>query len=514
MKSRPTSFAVAIAFALSLAAAMAAAPATPRGGLVNPPRPVRGELEIWLAQHRAIQDRIAWVTGDGARQEFANWTPAQRARIELFYQHLVAQDRDLGMHLPDADKARGYFTSDMAFDIFAAHVAHVVYVDAHNLVPWQIDKLPADEIDELVCSVNYFAMINPSSATLPAGIQARRDLQDLTENNGLEEYLSDPRIGYEFLSGKTTVKGTNLIGKDPLDTLKNMTIWLRDNVDHAEIDGKNGDRAKQLHWLDERLRKFPGKQQAIANIGCHSAAKLMVDLARSVNIPLLHCRSLDASSGEDKVNFLSRTHGSLVFAWAEANPRIIWHIDDAYAREGMICFPIDDKTGALLPKAQADQLYFDTCWLSPADWAKAGFVYDIQRVYPNKGVGHDSTVPNEQRYDYGLTDGQWKGTGKAHLDRMFEWYQDYVLCGAPLLDLAAKKVVTGQLQADLPGWQGSLKASDLPKMPSWDEFEKRAAAGLKAVGGPSRLAQLEKQAEAQRGNNLLKPGVTYDGRRN
>ena len=252
----------------------------------------------------------------------------------------------------------------------------------------------------------------------------------------------------------------------------------------------------------------------MANLGCHSASKLMVDLARSVNIPLLHARALDASTGETKEHFLSRTHGSLVFAWAEANPRILWHTDDAYAREGMICFPIDEKTGALLPKAQADQLYFDTCWLSSADRAKAGFVHKIERVYPGQGVGHDSARPNENRYDYGYTDGQWKGTGKAHLDQMYEWAQDYTLCGAPLLDLAAKKVVTGQLQADEPGWHGTLKAADLPKMPSMDEFEKRAAAGLKAVGGAARLAQLEKQAESQRGGNLLKPGVAYDGRRN
>jgi hypothetical protein len=240
----------------------------------------------------------------------------------------------------------------------------------------------------------------------------------------------------------------------------------------------------------------------------------MVDLARSVNIPLLHARALDCADGNKKVHFLSRTHGSLVFAWAESNPRILWHTDDAYAREGMICFPIDEKTGALLPKAQADQLYFDTCWLSPADWAKAGFIYKLERVYPGQGVGHDSARANEQRYEYGLTDGQWKGMGIAHLDQMFEWAQDYALGGAPLLDLAANNVVTGQLQADLPGWRGTLKDMDLPKMPSMDDFEKRAAAALKSLGGPARLTQREKQAEAQRGSNLLKPGVTYDGRRN
>ena len=51
------------------------------------------------------------------------------------------------------------------------------------------------------------------------------------------------------------------------ETLKNLTIWLRDNVDHGEMDDKVGDRAKRLRWLDERLRAGPGQKTAMANLG-------------------------------------------------------------------------------------------------------------------------------------------------------------------------------------------------------------------------------------------------------
>ncbi|HVS69847.1 MAG TPA: hypothetical protein VHQ47_01175 [Phycisphaerae bacterium] len=465
----------------------------------------------WLEQHPQVKARVAWVTGDGGRVEYGKWTSAQKARVEELYGKLMAGDRNLGMHLPEAEKASGYYTVEQAFDIYAAHVAHVVYVEAKGLVPWKVEDLPADELDALVSAESYFAMIKPTGQALPAGIQARRDFQDVSENEWLGEYISDPRIGYEFLSGKTSTTGRSLIGKNRWETVKNITIWMRDNVDHGGIDDQVGTRAKKLRWLDERLRRFPGQQTVMANQGCHSASKLFVDLARSVNIPILSVRSLDPTDGQKKENYFSRTHGSLIYGWMEASPRVVWHTDEIYAREGRICFPIDEK-GALLPKAEADNRYAEQTWLAPAQWKKAGFAYELARVFPGKGFGHDSPK-DENRYDLGYTDGAWRGMGKGDISTMFDWAQDYALCGYPLLDLAGRQVVTAQLQIDFKDAQKNLSSGQLPKMPTMAEFESRAAAGLKAVGGEAGLTKRQKAMEAARGKEVLKAGVVYDGRK-
>ena len=65
-----------------------------------------------------------------------------------------------------------------------------------------------------------------------------------------------------------------------------------------------------------------------------------------------------------------------MFQWAGGDgekPLFVWHTDTIYARQGRICFPIDEKSGRLLPKEVAEQKYFATVWMPPAEWKKVGF---------------------------------------------------------------------------------------------------------------------------------------------
>jgi hypothetical protein len=97
-----------------------------------------------------------------------------------------------------------------------------------------------------------------------------------------------------------------------------------------------------VRWLSDRLRAASGQQFAEANHGCHLASKLMVDLARSVNIPLLHVRS--QQTGGTGANFFVRTHGGLAYGWGGREPRVRWHTDDIYANTGELPFPLDPST--------------------------------------------------------------------------------------------------------------------------------------------------------------------------
>jgi len=146
----------------------------------------------------------------------------------------------------------------------------------------------------------------------------------------------------------------------------------------------------------------------------------MVDLARSVNIPLLHVRALDNELGDQPGDFFSRTHGGLIYGWGgPRQPRVLWHVDDIYASTCDDCFPIDPKTGNLAAPDVAAQMFFDEMWLTPPALIKAGFVYKLERVYPEKGFGHDGRGAYEDRIDYGMMCGYWKKQGKSDLGELF-----------------------------------------------------------------------------------------------
>jgi hypothetical protein len=471
-----------------------------------------GTVASWLEEHPAVKKHVVWTAGNGKRQPFDQWTPAQKARIEGFYHKFVQGERDLKMHLPTAanfnpDNWQAYFTAEQAFDVYAAHVAHVIYVEARRLVPWSIQERPGAELDALLAGAGYVARIGPSTGnTYPAGIQSGRDFTEAPENTGLGELNGDPRAGYDFVSGKTSASHKRLIGANELETLKNLTIWLRDNIWHGSIDEKMVERAKAQRWLEDRLRPERGGRTAVLAKGCHSASKLMVDLARSVNLPLLHARALDNMASDDtKAHFLRRTHGGLVYGWGGSKPRILWHTDEVYANAGKICFPLDPKTGALAGPELAAQLYFDELWATPAALRKAGFVYRLHHVLPGKGYGVATRGPYEDRVDFGMMTGCWSKKGKSDLSGIYLLNHDYVLGGAPFLQLGVMKVAATQWTLKFKDWQGDFPDAEVPFKRPVKDYVDRAAVFIKALGGPDKLPGLIKQAQINQGKDLLAP---------
>ena len=493
-------------------------PAAPPGGQPAPgghsaekpgtPAVKGNNLEEFLEGSPDIKKHIVWVTGDGKIQKFDEWPAAKKHRIEEFYRKLVAKSRDLGMHLASIDKIeassnKAYFTEEQAFDLYAVDAAHVLYVETKRLVPWSIQSRPAVELDELLNSSRYFARILPSkeSQQYPAGIQPNRDFQEAPENDALGELNGDPRIAFDFVSGKTSATHKSLIGKTELETLVNLTAWLRDNLGHGPMDETAKELKKQHRWLEERLRALPGQNEAVALTGCHSASKLMVDLARSVNIPLLHTRAYDNSAKPGDGSFMNMTHGGLIYDWGSAKPRIVWHTDDVYARQGKSCYPID-ASGALLPQDKADQLYFDQLWVSPEILAKAGFVYHPERVIPGKGLGLPSRGNYEDRTDYGTMIGSWKKKGDSNLPELYQLSYDYELCGLPLLQLAAKRSLNAQLASNIKAYRGEFTDDELPLLRPVKDYADRAQAGLKALGGAEKIKEIVEEATAKFGKNL------------
>lgn len=496
----------------------------------TPDASAAGDLEAWLARTPVLKDRMLWVSGDGKHHQFDDWTPAQKQRLDFFYRRLAAGARDLGMHGPspsliDPASNRAYFTAEQAFDLYAASVAHVLWVENRHLVPWSIQSRPGAELDMLLASSSYCARIKPApNNDYPAAIRAGRDFMELPEHDQLGDLNSDPRIGFDFLTGKTSATHRNLVADSELQTLVNITAWFRDNLDHGAIDNQRNERSSHQRFLDQRLRAPTGEHLAIAVNGCHSAAKLLVDLARSVNIPILYTTAPDNRNGNGSGNYFNRTHAGLVYGWAGPTPRILWHADDIYATPGRICFPLDPATGLRATPEQADRQYFDEHWATPAAIRKAGFDYRLQRVIPGQGIAHNSRGKSEDRFDCGTCLGAWKKNGESRLDDLFQLSHDCALCGSPVLEDAVRGVKPGQagdsrirdlltrrleylIKLDL----GGFTEEQAPLAHTIRESSDQVLACITALGGPEKIKELIAETKARRGNNLLVPTPSSHG---
>ena len=478
-----------------------------------PAKEPAASLEAFLASAPTLKEHLVWTTGDGKHEPFDTWSAAQKSRLESFYTKLLANDANLEIHLPTADKIQNpgyaYYTVDQAFDLYAAHAAHVLYVEAQHLVPWSIQSRPAVELDMLLASASYFSRIGKSKQPnqYPKGIEPGRDFRETPEDDQLGEWLGDPRVGYDFLAGKTSSARQKLIADNEVDTLVNLTAWLRDNVGHGAMPGQEEiDYAKTHRFLRDRLRPAPHNHLAFANVGCHSASKLMVDLARSVNIPLLHVRAFDASvdPNDSKSYIFSGSHGGLIYDWGSAKPRVLWHTDDLYAMPGDVCFPMGAHATELLPPDQANRLFFDENWVSPQTLRKAGFDYRLERGIPGKGLCQATRGDYEDRIDFGMIIGRWKKKGNSRLDFLYDACRDYALCGDPFLRLGTFNDPEGALVPNLKEWKGDFTDAELPLVPSVKDQIARATAGIKTLGGPEKFRKLCDAYEKSRGQNLLK----------
>jgi len=472
----------------------------------EPPRrpPGAGSLEAFLARPGAVRESIVWQEADGRTVPFDAWPAPRKRRLVEIYRKLRRGEKDLGLRLPspknvDPSSGCAYFTADQAFDVYAAHVAHSLRVEVERLVPWSLTARPPAELAAIFSSASYSAPIGPSRNTgYPAGIRPGRDFMEAPENAGLGELDGDPRVGFRFVTGETSTSGKSLVGKDELETLVNLTVWIRDDVGHGNIPR---DLDETHRWLEDRLRPAKGEKYAVANAGCHSASKLMVDLARSANIPLLHVRGQERDRRDG--HFFNRTHGGLIYGWGGREPRILWHTDDIYAMTGEPPFPIDGR-GALLPPAEAARAYFDARWLTPAELEGYGFVYKLEKVYPGRGFGASSRGIYEDRLDYGMMSGYWRSEGDSKLHLLMRMDQHFRIGGEYILHLACNEILPAQLAADIASYRGGLPADQLPPMHSVEEYAARAKAIVEALGGCAAFREAFEKWKAGRGANLMR----------
>lgn len=368
-----------------------------------------GPLEARLSECGRLRSAIVWETAGGEPVPYDGWTATQKDRLDALFQALARGDADLGLSCPDPatsyslrpapDGGRTiFFTADQAFDVFAAHVAHALHLEATEAVPWSLYRLPGAELAELLSSDRYHSRIlpstrdDPSDPYYPSHIRPGRDFQLTYQAYGVtgRALNCDPRIGYRFVRGASSTSGEDLVAGSETQTLARLGRWLADNVAHGgHPEDFTAENRLRHSYLDGRLRAqfrdhgWTSYTLVIAVHGCHSASNLLHDLARSINVPLLRIFTYDTGA-----------HQGLAFRWTRRDPRFLHHLDDLYAVEMNLAFPLDGR-GAVPDAATAERLVFDAHWSPPARLGRAGFAltgdYSILPAPPRPSFDHPNT---------------------------------------------------------------------------------------------------------------------------
>jgi hypothetical protein len=429
-----------------------------------------------------IESHVVWENCDGTRIAFDRWPADKKARVGEIFSKLARGERDLGLRCADAENIktgfRMYLTAEEAFDVYAAHVAHVFYVESRRLVPWSITARSGPELDELLSSDRYHSRIAPSKESYPQGIQPNSAFQQPPRISDGWDTVCDPRIGFDFLSGKNASDHLSLVGRDERETLENITAWMYSNVGHGDSNSQTLADRKKRAPLEERLRakQTPyGKTMVMADFGCHSAAAMFYDLARSVNIPLLDVAAQDTDMVSG--HFFNRTHRGLAYGWTGRRAKVLWHLDEIYAMgERIPVFPVDERGQALPPDA-FKKTYFDANWLSPEELKARGFEFKLETVVPGVGFGANDRGAYENRADFGEFIGYWKAGQQA-----FWASREYQLCGETMVAAFCSHRGASSPKIDAaPGETAAEKRQ---------EYLKRAQLCAEAYGGCAKVEEL------------------------
>ncbi len=383
-------------------------------------------------------------------------------------------------------------------------------------MPWSLTQSTPGELDQMLASYNYQSIILPSSERgYPTHIQAARDYQQTTASDGTWALLCDPRAGYRFMTGTSPdhdFQQERLLGRTETETLFKLTTFFRKNVAHG--GGETREQLLRRSQLDDRLQYEEGGL-IVASAGCHGAAQLFQDLARSVNIPLLNIAT--QTDPDTDGHFGNRTHRGLIWEWESSRTRILWHTDQIYAMAYWDpIFPIDGA-GRPLGEADSDRLFFNTYWVSPRTLQDWGFAYHPHIVYPERGFGVGSRGRYEDYADFGWMGGYWRRSDRmeAHfaaggfwddssrqmngdLSQLYALENFYQLCSYDLLQYSGiRGAFDGYIRYKYEYRQRTGLAAGPHR--SLDEYWDRATACANAHGGPEAVLARHRAWQESRG---------------
>ena len=218
-----------------------------------------------------IRNNLLWHSmpnGLITEKTYDQWSAAQKADLDQAILLLEREGRHALTRPPSLVSGSSFSLQD-AWKIFLSHVAHCLWTEVHNIVPWHLADF-GDEDIKLLLDSRTMMMVQ---STTPNTYSFHSYLMgNITAWN--------PRISYQFLSNLDMIKSTQA------ETIFAVTDWMRAHLIH--ISG-NTDYSDQYGYAgpppaDRVLYPLQGKRHITA--GCWGTTGLYSALLRSVNIPV------------------------------------------------------------------------------------------------------------------------------------------------------------------------------------------------------------------------------------
>ncbi|NMB79739.1 MAG: hypothetical protein GYA23_11675 [Methanomicrobiales archaeon] len=404
----------------------------------------------YLHNNSRIRARITFEVdrepgfGEGVWLYYDNWPEEWKAEL-LEYFHAYAQGTPLPAHdpLPLAPYVPGsslvdrleYRCNHLARLTYFAQVAHCLYLDIYQKVPWKLTDWSDDELRYLLSSMVCFRAHRETTSDPLRYVVFISSRQEATEN-----ILSDPRIAVRFLQHEPE-EGRCLLGTTPEETCQLLSGWIHDYLHHNpgpdQFDCYVFYRNNPL--LEDRLRRHPVPPYGnlyVTPLGCGSASSLFMDLMRSVNIPIRKVNNLIVGFDNNE-----ESHSGLLFNWQGAASRYLLHTDDLYTT-------LYFQDPAPAPKGtDRGVALWNHVWLDPTAFGKAfsyiaapsagqglppfgraecdqkvrfwetndWLVVSAQRVAGTRNGNHDYAVAS-LKSDYGLSDAEAEACWNAVIE--------------------------------------------------------------------------------------------------
>ena len=269
---------------------------------------------------------------------------------------IFTREEKQAKQVPHLDETNIYKAHDVARNVYFAHVAHVIYLDTKNIVPWKLNDYSENELRYLVPSSNIMSMIK------------LREGEDVYANHrpGQEDasraILGSPRVPYNFLKNEPE-KGANSIGNNQAETIGNLSAWLADYLYHNPGPPFSYQSyMRENPYLTDRLRRQTVSTQGeeinvyLSPRGCWSASDLIADLLRSVNIPIQKVTNRLETVGRDRF----AQHSGIIYNWQGGGGRYLLHTDSLFT-ESLNFIPAS-------PGENPGMQIFNHNWLDPTKY--------------------------------------------------------------------------------------------------------------------------------------------------
>jgi hypothetical protein len=260
-----------------------------------------------LLRRPSIRRALVWVDARGTRSYDA-WSDEEKQQLDDFI-CLRESGRELPLTGPPALTSTGSISATDAWQIYLAHVAQSLWVEANQLTPWRL----SENTEELA---HLFDM---------------RKLMDYIAGRGhsfgVMGFVThwNPKLSYDFLADELR------LGYNRRSTILALVDWCRRNLIHIiafEYDTSGGPfRSQEDQWeylygyrglplVEKMIHPLPGRRHVTH--ACWGTSGFLAAVLRTINISVRHGRSVFDSGPHSRTEFFS-------------NDMYLGHGDDPYS---------------------------------------------------------------------------------------------------------------------------------------------------------------------------------------